>query len=151
MKTFVATLVMLAVWGGPAYSQFKEEPFPNINLETRCRASERTVDEMMGAKGQSFDSCMSSEQGARDALKKAWADMPSAYKATCVRPTDYSPSYVEWIACVELWIDLRKTRSLTTQKSDSKLCPIMRYENDGSVVSVNACALKSKRLNEDAG
>jgi hypothetical protein len=121
--------------------------FPIIDLQERCRTSEYAIIEMMGntaKKGEAFDTCMKSEQAARDALKGAWTDIPPAYKSFCVRPKDYSPSYVEWLACVEMTIDLRKLRSAVVGTPDDarKLCPIIKYEKDGSIISVNACALR---------
>lgn len=86
---------------------------PVIDLQKRCKSSAATISDMMADKSQqssAFDTCMKSEQEARDALKKAWPEMPSAYKSFCIRPADYSPSYVEWIACVEMMIDAKKLR-----------------------------------------
>src|SRR5437868_2136474 len=70
---------------------------PTIDLQKRCQRSSITVSEMMGdpnQKGQAFDTCMKSETEARDALQKAWSDMPAEYKSFCVIPAVYSPSYV---------------------------------------------------------
>ena len=87
---------------------------PVIDLQKRCRNSANAVSEMMGdisQKGAAFETCMRAEQDARKALQAAWGDMPEAYKSFCIRPADYSPSYVEWIACVEMMIDVKKLRS----------------------------------------
>jgi hypothetical protein len=86
---------------------------PTIDLQTRCRKSEKIMADMMGEsnqRGSGFDVCMRSEQDARKALVAAWPEVPPSYKDFCVRPAAYSPSYVEWIACLELLIDLRKLR-----------------------------------------
>jgi hypothetical protein len=120
---------------------------PTIDLQTRCRNSENTLIKMMddsSLKGRAFDSCMKSEQEARDALLKAWPEIPPSYKSYCVQAGTFSPSYVEWIACVELMIDLRKQRATTTNYkmgNSSKRCPAIEYADDGSIKRIRACAL----------
>jgi len=87
---------------------------PSFDLQARCRKTEKIMIEMMGANStgmNGYDLCMRAEQEARDALVKAWPDVPQAYKDFCVRPAAYSPSYIEWIACMEMLIDLRKLRA----------------------------------------
>lgn len=121
-------------------------PMPTIDLNARCRTSERAIQEMMGGdtkQGQSFETCMKSEVAARDALEKAWADIPADYKAFCIKPRDYSPSYIEWIACIELLIDLRKLRAANTEPptSPSKRCPFVTYSRTGSITGIRACPL----------
>jgi hypothetical protein len=54
---------------------------------------------------------MISEQQARVAILAAWKDIPPDYKSFCIRPDVYSPSYIEWIACLEMRIDLKRLRS----------------------------------------
>src|ERR1700761_1065983 len=76
---------------------------PTIDLQLRCRKSEKTLMEMMGNNApQAFDGCITSEQAARKALEDAWPKIPADIKGYCIRPADYSPSYVEWIACLEM-------------------------------------------------
>ena len=55
----------------------------------------------------SVASCVASEQKARAALAAAWKDIPPGYKTTCIKPNDYSASYIEWIGCLELYIDVK--------------------------------------------
>jgi len=116
---------------------------PTIDLNVRCKKAEQTLIEMLGNSAlQAFDACMSSEQAAKKALVDAWKDMPATIKYYCVRPSDYSPSYVEWIACVEMIIDLRKQRAQNdTKYVGTGRCPIIEYTNDGSIRRINACAL----------
>jgi len=116
---------------------------PIIDLDARCKKAERTLIEMLGNSAvQAFDACMSSEQAAKKALVDAWKDMPATIKYYCVRPSDYSPSYVEWIACVEMIIDLRKQRAQNdTKYVGTGRCPVIDYTNDGSIRRINACAL----------
>jgi hypothetical protein len=87
---------------------------PSIDLDKRCHKSAKTVQEMLGgdsSESKAFDSCMRSETEAQKALLAAWKDIPASYKGTCIKPKDYSPSYVEWIACVEMLMDVKRLRS----------------------------------------
>lgn len=90
----------------------KDGNLPSIDLEKACGVRANTNAEILGAKSLAaaggFDRCMKSEQIARDALSAAWNDIPANYKAFCIAPGVYSPSYVEWISCLELRIDLKK-------------------------------------------
>jgi hypothetical protein len=91
---------------------------PNIDLQSRCKRSERAMAAMMGASaqpGRDFESCLRAEQEARKAIEAAWPDIPASYKSFCINPTAYSPSYIEWIACLEMLIDLRKLRAAKPQ------------------------------------
>jgi hypothetical protein len=54
---------------------------------------------------------MRSEQEARDAIVSAWKEIPSQYKTFCIKPNVYSPSYVEWIACLEMQMDVKRLRA----------------------------------------
>lgn len=120
------------------------QSMPTIDLQARCKRSEAAQMEMMGDKALqnvAFDSCMRSETDAQNAIAKAWPDIPASYKSFCVRPSDFSPSYIEWIACLELMIDLRKLRAASNSRpvdTDGR-CPAIRYANDGSIVSIWAC------------
>jgi len=119
---------------------------PSIDLDARCRKSERAMIEMMGdpsLRESAFQTCMRAEQEARDALVKAWPEIPQKYKTFCVRKADYSPSYVEWIACLEMMIDLRRQRANSGTRPDpvSKRCPSIEYGADGSIKRIRACPL----------
>jgi hypothetical protein len=119
---------------------------PTIDLQSRCRRTEKALLDMMGdqsLRGSAFDTCMRSEQDARKAIVAAWPDIPQSYKSFCIRKGDFSPSYVEWIACLEMMIDLRKQRAATGTKLDyvSKRCPAIQYGADGSIKSIKACPL----------
>jgi hypothetical protein len=92
----------------------KDDSLPSIDLKKACGVRAKSSAEMMGDKASAagaFDTCMKSEQAARDALAAAWKDIPANFKVFCVTPNVYSPSYTEWISCVELGIDLKKSRS----------------------------------------
>ena len=91
----------------------KDDNLPSIDLKKACGIRAKASAEMMGDKSSTagaFDTCMKSEQQARDALAAAWKDMPADFKAFCIAPNVYSPSYTEWISCLEMNIDLKKQR-----------------------------------------
>ena len=91
-----------------------EDSFPNLDTQKHCRARAQAIGQTMGDRqvtSQTFDSCMNSERQARAALVAAWKDIPQSYKTLCVKPDVYSPSYEEWISCLELNIDVKITRS----------------------------------------
>ena len=117
---------------------------PTLDLQARCKKSEAAAIDLMGdpsLKGAAFDLCVKSETAARDALQKAWGDIPASYKSFCVRPGEYSASYVEWIACLEMMLDAKKLRSDTQPAAAGvpQRCPRISYSADGSIKSVVAC------------
>ena len=96
----------------------KDDNLPSIDIKKNCGIRAKASAEMMGDKASAtsaFDTCMKSEQQARDALAAAWKDIPANFKAFCIAPNVYSPSYTEWISCVELGIDVKKQRQKLTQ------------------------------------
>jgi hypothetical protein len=125
----------------------KDNNPPTIDLQERCRTSVRAAQEMLGNyanTADSLDACMKSEQASRDAIAAIWKEIPPSYKASCIDPRAYSASYIEWIACLELYIDVKKQRSnkvVEPTTYSSKICPIIKYLDDGSIVTIHACAL----------
>jgi hypothetical protein len=88
----------------------KNDSLPNLDIQKLCRSRARAVVDLnVGV--NTFEACVNSEQEARAALVAAWKDIPAFYKASCIKPNDYSPSYAEWIACLELYIDVKHVRS----------------------------------------
>jgi len=83
---------------------------PRIDLEKLCHTSERAMAFLGGEPTKIFDSCMSIEQQAREQLLKDWATYLPSDKALCMRTKDYLSSYVEWITCAEMAMDLRRIR-----------------------------------------
>jgi hypothetical protein len=96
----------------------KDDNLPNIDIKKACTTRAKASADMMGDKTLTtgaFDTCMKSEQASRDALVAAWKDIPADFKASCISPNSYSPSYTEWISCVELGIDVKKQRQKLSQ------------------------------------
>jgi hypothetical protein len=132
----------------PVAAEAADSSPPTIDLQARCRTSEAAMQQLIldpsQRPGAHFDSCMKAEQEAHAAIAKAWPDMPQSYKSFCIRRNDFSPSYIEWIACLEMMIDLRKQRASagTPPEFVSRLCPKIKYGPDGSIREVNACSLR---------
>ena len=61
---------------------------------------------------------MKSEQESKTALLAAWKDIPARHRTSCIKPRDYAASYMEWISCLELVIDMK---SLQHGKTDVDL------------------------------
>ena len=97
---FFATLVAAA------------DDVPRIDFEKICRSRVQAVGQVGDRTlEQSFASCVNAEKEAQTALIAAWKDIPARYKTECIKPNVYSPSYSEWIACLELLIDVKAVRS----------------------------------------
>jgi hypothetical protein len=91
--------------------------FPKLDLQKHCQNRAKASQEMMGDKVVSaafFNQCLKSEREAETALVAAWKDIPPNYRALCIKPENFSPSYMEWIACLETNMDMKKLRSKTS-------------------------------------
>ena len=76
---------------------------PNLDIAPGCRAA-AAVD----AGETSEQGCLVDERTARDALAKAWSGFASSDKTMCVDQTsNYNPSYVELLSCLEMMRDAR--------------------------------------------
>jgi len=109
-KTFLAVATIVFT----SFAAAAKDGVPSIDSQRLCRVRAASTAEMMGDKtveAQIFGSCVKSEQEARNALVAAWNDIPASYKAECIKPNVYSPSYAEWLSCLELNIDVKKLRS----------------------------------------
>jgi hypothetical protein len=118
----------------------KVDGLPKLDIETACHASERAVAAIITVTNDIFSSCMSDEKEARDQLDKSWATYPAVDKARCIQTKEYMPGYVEWLTCLEMDRDvkaMRKERPGPTSSTDK--CPVVRYLEDGTIVSVKAC------------
>ena len=97
-----------------SFAAVAKDDVPSIDTQKLCRVRGTSTAQMMGDKSveaQVFGSCVRSEQEARAALVAAWNDIPASYKADCIKPSAYSPSYAEWLSCLELNIDVKKLRT----------------------------------------
>jgi hypothetical protein len=81
-------------------------------VEKNCRSRVQAVGQIGDrTEAQALASCMKAEQDAQVALTEAWEKIPVRYKTDCIKPNAYSASYAEWIACLELLIDVKAARA----------------------------------------
>src|SRR5262249_11410662 len=83
---------------------------PTIDIQKTCQVAAGAMLSLMGGTTteQDVNACLDSEQKARDQLVKDLATYASADKKQCMRTDVYLPSYVEWLACLEMERDVRK-------------------------------------------
>ena len=90
---------------------------PRYDMKPTCRAAF----EMMGNQGRTVESCMAGEERARRDLEKDWSKYPSAERTQCAaRMAKNSPSYVEFLICLEMMGDSRNRRDQEQAASKSK-------------------------------
>lgn len=89
---------------------------PTVDIQKTCRNAADVTSRLMGGGSiqNDFDTCLSSEQTAREQIVKDWATYSPSEKARCVRSTVYLPSYVEWLTCLEMERDVRKMHAEQT-------------------------------------
>jgi hypothetical protein len=111
-----------------------------LDVEKGCRASDAALAAATGATSDSLESCMSDENDARKQLEKGWSTYPASDKARCIQTKEYTPAYIEWLTCLEMDRDVRALRKGQPEISSSvDGCPVVRFRQDGTIVSVNAC------------
>jgi hypothetical protein len=136
-KIIISAAIVLAA---ASTALAKDGGLPKLNTEHDCRASEAAMAAAIGTRSDTFGSCMSDENDARKQLEKDWATYPASDKARCIQPKEYTPGYVEWLTCLEMDRDVRVMRKGQPEISTSvDKCPAVRYRQDGTIVSVNAC------------
>ena len=76
---------------------------PNLDIQKQCRKTQRATDEFTGTKNpDAFNLCVKTEQSAREKLaERFWATPSALDKTTCIHPADWSPSYFEWLGCLD--------------------------------------------------
>src|SRR5215470_7067800 len=102
----------------------KDDAFPKIDLEKQCRKTQNATDTLTGQKNaDAFDLCLKNEQSARDKLIERWGTISAADKRSCIHSTDWSPSYFEWLGCIDTRVYVQTMREKTpASMSASKLC-----------------------------
>jgi hypothetical protein len=136
-KIIISAAIVLAA---ASTALAKDGGLPKLNTEYDCRASEAAMAAAIGTGSDTFGSCMSDENDARKQLEKNWATYPASDKARCIHPKEYTPGYVEWLTCIEMERDVRTMRKGQPEILTSvDKCPAVRYRQDGTIVSINAC------------
>jgi hypothetical protein len=93
----------------------QNDSLPRLDIQKLCGSRAKAMGDLGAVTANALDACIRSEQRARAALIAAWKDIPPFYKTSCIRPNDFAASYEEWIACLELNIDMKSLHS----KNDS--------------------------------
>ena len=88
----MAASAALAKDGGP----------PKLDIQKQCQKTQTATDEFTGTKNPgAFDLCVKTEQSAREKLVERWATTSALDRISCVHPAVWSPSYFEWLACLD--------------------------------------------------
>jgi hypothetical protein len=155
-RSTIALATAAIVFGATLPSMAKDSGPPNIDIQKTCRESSAALGDLTGDGSQdSFSTCMSDEQSAREQIVKNWATYSALAKAQCVQPMEYLPGYVEWQACLEMTQDvitLRKQQAASTgassyasqspgrgKRSEARECPVVKTTEDGSIEWVINC------------
>ncbi len=122
----------------------KDGGLPKLDIQKQCQKTQKATDEFTGTKNpDAFNLCVRTEQSAREKLAERWATTSASDKTSCVHPADWSPSYFEWLGCLDTRDYMRTMRKDHPETMTvSKLCPIVYWQLDGSIASVVTCQLK---------
>jgi hypothetical protein len=81
---------------------------PVIDIKATCRTA-AGVSGSLPTK-ETAEACIKSEQDARGQIAKQWVEFTATDRERCITPKVYLPSYVEWLTCLEMERDVRKTK-----------------------------------------
>ena len=131
---------------------------PTVDIRATCQISVNAVLTTFGRTfTETLDSCVQQQNAALEQIKKNWATYPADAKAHCVQTGVYLPSYIEWLTCLEMEVDVKKFRkedAATAQAkanpqrrgssssrigAEPKRCPTVLFQPDGSIASVINC------------
>ena len=80
----------------------KDGGLPKLDIQKQCQKTQKATDEFTGTKNpDAFNLCVRTEQSAREKLAERWATTSALDKTSCVHPEDWSPSYFEWLGCLD--------------------------------------------------
>ena len=122
----------------------KGDGVPELDIQKQCQKTQIATDEFTGTKNPgAFDLCVKTEQSAREKLAERWPTTSALDKTSCVHPAVWSPSYFEWVACLDTRDYVQTMRKDHPEPmAASKLCPIVNWQLDGSITSVVTCQLR---------
>jgi hypothetical protein len=130
---------------------------PTVDIRATCRTSINSVISLGGTYSETLDSCLQQQNAALDQIKKNWATYPAQSKEHCIQPSGYMPSYIEWLTCFEMELDVRRLRKEDATSAQAKAtpqgrgspggtearpCPIVYFQPDGSIASVINCRME---------
>jgi len=90
------------------------DSFPVFDVKRSCQGPE--IEAVFA--GRNADTCIQSEEAARDQLKKIWGKFSAKDKVECVGTTKIGgiPSYADLITCLEMRLDVQKLRATSSDK-----------------------------------
>ena len=166
-RKFLTTGLFCLSLATPGVASAASSGVPSVDIAITCRTSEKALIAIFGGETQqTFESCMTSENGARAQIVKSWSSFAAGARQRCVNTTGYMPSYVEWLTCLEMEQQVNESRKraatnpATTEGrgdravvrpgtpansrgprigSETKPCPVVQSGSDGSITSVIAC------------
>jgi hypothetical protein len=96
---------------GAAQAQVPAAQVPTVDIKETCKIAATAMLQLMGGSSLETDQnvCLNSEQRARESIVKDWATFSAADRTLCVQTEVYLPSYVEWLTCMEMNRDVRRT------------------------------------------
>jgi len=130
---------------------------PTVDIRATCQTSVNAIASLTGGTdNQTIDACVEQQNAALEQIKKNWATYPAAAKEHCVQASGYMPSYIEWLTCFEMELDVRKLRKEDAATAQAKAtprrrgsnsrvgseptrCPTVNFQPDGSIASVINC------------
>ena len=122
----------------------KDGGLPKLDIQKQCEKTQIATDEFTGTKNPgAFDLCVKTELSAREKLAERWATTSALDKISCVHPAVWSPSYFEWLGCLDTRDYVQTMRKDHPEPmAASKLCPIVNWQLDGSITGVVTCQLR---------
>jgi hypothetical protein len=99
-------IILSSAFMGAAHAQV-----PTVDIQQTCKTAATAMLRLMGGSSLENDqnACLNSEQRAREAIVKDWATFSADDRNLCVQTDVYLPSYVEWLTCLEMNREVRKS------------------------------------------
>ena len=140
LSIIIALAVVSVAWA-------KDGGVPILDIQKHCQTDKRASQNIFGNNNtDSLDACVKGEQNAREKLVKDWANISASDKSMCVQQTAFSPSYFEWLACIDTSAYVKQMRKdHPVSMSFSQQCPFVTWLPNGSISSVVPCGLMRPR------
>ena len=124
---------------------------PTADIATTCRTSEKALIAIFGAQTQqNFQSCMTSESGAREQIVKNWQNYSAGARQRCVNTTGYMPSYVEWLTCLEMEQQVNELRKQADELNKKESTTPVTTEGRGGSAVVRPDTPANPRIGSEA-
>src|SRR5262245_30630496 len=117
-RKLLATGLFCLSLATPGVASAASSGLPTVDIAITCRTSESALIAIFGAETQqNFQSCMTSENTAREQIVKNWQSYPAGGRQRCINTTGYMPSYVEWLTCLEMEQQVNQLRKQADELS----------------------------------